>query len=406
MHITLGILREGKVPPERRVPFTPQQAAEIMQKFPHVTVVCQSSNARAFTDEEYKASGVVVVDDVSHCDILMGIKEVNVASLVAGKTYLFFSHTMKMQPYNRKLLETVLDRNIRLIDYEALTNAKGQRLVAFGRYAGIIGTYNSFWVYGMRYRRYQLRRAYECYDYNDLLSELKKVDLPPIKIALTGSGRVGGGAVEILDALRVRRVEVEAFLHESFSEPVYVQLGSKDYHIHSEGGAFNREEFHQHPERYQSDFPKFAREADMLIAGAYWDPAAPRLFTKEDMKDPSFSIRIIADISCDINGSIPATVRAADIENPVYDYNPFAQQAVAPFSDEKFITVMAVDNLPCELPRSASEDFGRDLIDRILPSLLNEDSEGIIERATLAVKGELTEAFRYLEQWVKDSRQQ
>lgn len=405
MSITLGILREGKVPPERRVPFTPRQAEEIMQKFAHVTVVCQASNARAYSDEEYKTLGVSVVDDVSHCDILMGIKEVRVSDLIAGKTYLFFSHTMKMQPYNRKLLQAVLDRNIRLIDYEVLTNAKGQRLVAFGRYAGIIGAYNSFWVYGARYGRYELRRAHECRDFSELLAELKKVDLPPVKIVLTGSGRVGRGAVEILDALHIRSVDVDTFLHGSFSESVYVQLGSKDYHRRTGGGAFNREEFHAHPERYESDFLKFATRADILIAGAYWDPAAPRLFTKEDMKSPSFSIRIIADISCDINGSIPATVRAADIENPAYDYNPFTQEAVAPFSDEKFITVMAVDNLPCELPRSASEDFGRDLIDRILPSLLNEDTEGIIARATLTVDGTLTENFRYLEEWAGNSQQ-
>ena len=400
MPITLGILREGKVPPERRVPFTPGQAVEIMKKFPHVTVVCQSSDARAYSDSEYKEAGVDVVSDISHCNILMGIKEVRIADLIAGKTYLFFSHTMKMQPYNRDLLRTILDRKIRLIDYEVLRNAKGQRLVAFGRYAGIIGAYNSFWVYGLRYGRYRLRRAHECHDYSDLLTELGKVDLPGVKIVLTGSGRVGGGAVEILDALQIKRVDVDAFLNDTFSEPVYVQLGSSDYHIRTGSGSFSREEFHEHPERYESDFLKFARQADILIAGAYWDPSAPRLFTKADMKSPSFKIRIIADISCDINGSIPATVRAADIENPAYDYDPQSHKAVAPFSSEEFITVMAVDNLPCELPRSASEDFGRDLIDKILPSLLNEDAEGIIERATLTVDGKLTEDFRYLEKWV------
>lgn len=401
MKLTLGILKEGKVPPERRVPFTPQQAAEIMQKFPHVTVVCQSSDTRSYPDPEYEAAGVAVVNDVADCDILMGIKEVPVPNLIAGKTYLFFSHTMKMQPHNQQLLKTVLDKRIRLIDYEVLRNASNQRLVAFGRYAGIIGAYNSFWVYGVRYGRYRLPRAYECYDYTDMLKVLMKVDLPPLKIVLTGSGRVGNGAVEILDALRIKNVGVAQFLTESFSEPVYVQLESKDYHVRTAGGGFSREEFHEHPARYRSNFLKFARQGNMLIAGAYWNPAAPRLFTKDDMKDPSFSIRIIADISCDVDGSIPATVRTTDILNPVFDYNPFTGQATAPFSDERFITVMAVDNLPCELPRSASEDFGRDLIDKILPSLLNDDSEGIIDRATLAVNGKLTEEFRYLEQWAK-----
>lgn len=403
MKLTLGILKEGKVPPERRVPFTPRQAAEIMQKFPHVTVVCQASDTRSYPDAEYEAAGVAVVDDVSHCDILMGIKEVPVANLIAGKTYLFFSHTMKMQSHNRLLLKTVLDKKIRLIDYEVLRNADNQRLVAFGRHAGIIGAYNSFWVYGVRYGRYRLRRAYECKDYADLLNELAKADLPPLKIVLTGSGRVGHGAAEILRALGIKKIDVNRFLTETFADPVYVQLASKDYHVRKAGGEFSREEFHEHPDRYASSFLKFAMKADLLIAGAYWNPAAPRLFTKEDMKDSAFSIRVIADISCDVDGSIPATVRTTDILNPVFDYNPFTGEATTPFSDERFITVMAVDNLPCELPRDASEDFGRDLIDKILAFLLNEDSEGIIEGATLAVNGELTEEFRYLEPWVRPS---
>lgn len=403
MKIILGILREGKVPPERRVPFTPQQAAEIMQKFPHVTVLCQSSPTRSYTDAEYQQAGITVVGELNDCDILMGIKEVPVENLIARKTYVIFSHTMKMQPHNRKLLRAVLEKKIRLIDYEVFRTPGGQRLVAFGRYAGIIGTYNIFWVYGMRYARYTLPRAYECRDYEQLLRELEKADLPPLKIALTGGGRVGKGAVEILSALRVKRVEADDFLSRSFSEPVYVQLASKDYHVHKEGKPFDREEFHEHPGRYNSDFLKFAKKADVLINGAYWDPAAPKLFTRDDMKDPSFAIRLIADISCDVDGSVPATIRATDIENPVYDYNPFTEQAEAPFSNEKFITVMAVDNLPCELPRSASEDFGRDLIDKVLPAMLGEDTEGIVERATLAANGSLTEEFRYLERWVSES---
>jgi alanine dehydrogenase len=398
--INLGILREGKVPPERRVPFTPQQAAEIMRRFPHVTVLYEKSDIRCFTDAEYAEAGIPNVSDAGSCDVLMGIKEVPVSNLRAGKTYLFFSHTMKMQPQNRELLQTVLEKKIRLIDYEALRDISGKRLVAFGRYAGIVGTYNCFWVYGLRYNRYTLQRAFNCHDYDALKQELKKVDLPPVKIVLTGGGRVGRGAIEILDILQIRRVGVDEFLNETPSEPVYVQLGSKDYHAHLQNQPFDRDEFHAHPERYKSDFLKFAQEADMLIAGAYWNPAAPKLFAAADMTDPSFSIRIIADISCDIGGSIPATIKATDVYDPVYDYNPTSRRAETPFSSEKNITVMAVDNLPCELPRSASADFGRDLIDKILPSLLNEDTEGIIERATLAVDGELTEEFRYLEGWV------
>jgi alanine dehydrogenase len=397
--IVLGILREGKIPVDRRVPFTPQQAREIMVKFPHVTVVLQHSRIRCFKDSEYGAAGIRVVNDVDGCDVLMGIKEVPVSNLLAGKTYLFFSHTMKMQQHNQKLLQIILKKRARLIDYEALRDEHGERLVAFGRYAGIVGAYNCLWAYGVRYKGYTLRRAYKCRDFAELRLELGKVRLPPVRIILTGSGRVGKGAVEILHSIGIRRVEIKDFLDYSTDEPVYVHLSSQDYYAHIEHKGFNREEFHHHPERYESTFLKFAQKADMLIAGAYWNPGAPMLFTKEDMTNPAFTIRIIADISCDINGSIPATIKATDVNDPIYDYNPFSQQAEAPLSGEKFITVMAVDNLPCELPRSSSEDFGRDLIDKILPSLVGDDKEGIIERATLTKDGKLTEGFLYLKEY-------
>ncbi len=397
----LAILREGKVPPERRTPLTPHQAAEIMRTYSHAEVVCQPSPDRCFTDKEYSDAGIRIEEDVSNCDILIGIKEVPIQALLEGRTYLFFSHTLKKQPHNQALLRTILERNITLIDYEMLRTPGGQRLIGFGRHAGIVGAYNCLWTYGIRSGRYHLRRAFECFDLADLLTELKKVRLPPIKIVLTGTGRVGKGAVEILEAAGIRRVGVDEFLTAQPKDPVYVQLTTADYHAHKDSRPFDRAEFHSHPERYRSTFLPFAHQGELLIAGAYWNPAAPRLFTREDMRQPGFSIKVIADISCDINGSIPATVRATDIENPVFDYDPNTHQAVAPFSDERNITVMAVDNLPCELPRSASEDFGKDLIDRIMPSLLREDVEGIIDRATIVRKGELTPEFRYLEDWAK-----
>ncbi|HEY8513138.1 MAG TPA: NAD(P)-dependent oxidoreductase [Cyclobacteriaceae bacterium] len=397
----LAVLREGKIPPERRTPLTPRQAVEIMQQYSHVEVVCQPSPHRCFTDDEYRSAGVEVVEDVSNAGILIGIKEVPVPALLEGKTYIFFSHTLKKQPHNQALLKTILERNITLIDYEMLRTLKGERLIGFGRHAGIVGTYNCFWTYGIRSQRYRLRRAYECFDLDDLLTELKKVNLPPLKIVLTGTGRVGKGAVEILDAVGIRRVEVDEFMQNRFDTPVYVQLTSADYYVHKDSRPFDREEFHQHPERYRSNFLRFAQQAELLIAGAYWNPAAPKLFAREDMEHPEFAIKVIADISCDINGSIPATVRATDIENPVFDYDPRTHQAVAPFSDGRNITVMAVDNLPCELPRSASEDFGDTLMRKIVPALFGDDRDRIIERATIVKKGELTPEFRYLEEWAK-----
>jgi len=398
--IKLALISEGKTPPDKRVPFTPLQAEEIMQRFPHVKMLCQPSTARCFKEAEYEELGISVQEDVSDCDILMGIKEVPIQNLVANKTYLFFSHTLKKQPYNRKLLQEILKKKIRLIDYETLKDQQGNRLVAFGRYAGIVGAYNGLWAYGKRYKLYTLRRANECFDVNDLKLELRKIKLPPIKIVLTGAGRVGKGAMETLDTAGIRKIDPADFLNSTFQEPVYTQLSSADYHLRIEGGHFNRDEFHTHPEKYTSHFSPFTKVADILLAGAFWNPAAPKLFTQEDIRENHFRIRVVADITCDINGSVPCTKRASTITDPLYDYIPQTDAVVEPLSGDSHITVMAVDNLPCELPRSASDEFGRDLIDRIMKPLLVEDTEGIIARATMAENGRLTSNFSYLQDYV------
>jgi Alanine dehydrogenase len=398
--IRIGLIREGKTPPDRRVAFTPLQAEEIQQRFQGVKVVCQESEVRAFSDEEYWEHDVEVTGDVSGCDILMGIKEVQIKDLIPDKTYLFFSHTLKKQPYNKTLLQEILKKNISLIDYEALKDRHGNRLVAFGRYAGIVGAYNALWTYGQRYDRYAIRRAFACYDVNDLKRELRKVNLPAVKIVLTGAGRVARGSMETLDTANIRKINVNEFLSTTFDEPVYVQLSSADYHIRKEGGNFNRDEFHKYPERYKSTFRKFADVSDILIGGAFWNPGAPVLFTPEDMQDSDFKIKVIADITCDIDGSIPSTKKASTIVDPIYDYDPVANIVRPALSSQDFVTVMAIDNLPCELPRSASEEFGRDLIDKILPVLIGEDNERVIERATITKGGKLTEDFMYLEDYV------
>jgi saccharopine dehydrogenase (NAD+, L-lysine forming) len=400
--VKIGLIREGKVPPDKRVPFTPLQTEEIEQRYPNVKVICQESSFRCFKDDEYRALDILAQPSVEDCDILMGIKEVPLSELIADKTYLFFSHTIKKQPYNRKLLQEVLKKNIRLIDYEALKDRNGNRLVAFGRYAGIVGAYNGLWTYGKRFKLFSLRRAFECFDVNDLKLELRKVDLPPIKIILTGAGRVGRGSMETLDSAGIRKVSPQLFLEMNFDEPVYVQLSSADYHRRKEGGHFNRDEFHKYPERYESYFKEYTKVADILMAGAYWNPKAPVLFTKEDMLAGDFKVRVIADITCDINGSVPSTKKASSISDPIYDYAASTDSVQPALSSDNNFTVMAIDNLPCELPRSASEEFGRDLIDRVLPMLLGKDQEKVIARATIAENGKLTSHFEYLRDYVNE----
>ena len=396
----IGIIKEGKVPMDRRVPFTPHQVNEIHNTFENVEVVVQGSDIRSYPDHEYVEQGVKVVSDVSDCDILFGVKEVPIESLVTGKTYFFFSHTIKEQPYNRDLLRKVLEKKIRLIDYEVLTDENNTRIVAFGRYAGIVGAYNGILTYGERYNLYHLRPAHTCFDLDDLKKEYDKVQLPAIKIVLTGGGRVARGAMEVFNGMNIRKVTPAAFLNERFNEPVYTQLNSRDYNKVMNSSGFSRAAFFKNPQDFEGDFLKYAQVADLLVAGAYWAPGAPVLFKRQDIVKPDFNIKVIADITCDIEGSIPSTKQPATIDSPIYDYNPTDDVVEPPLKDEGNITVMAVDNLPGELPRNASEDFGRELINNVLPHLLADDPQKIIQRATIAKDGSLANRYKYLENYV------
>ncbi len=398
--IKIAVIREDKVPVDRRVPLTPAQAFEVSQKF-EAEVTIQSSEIRVFEDEEYKHYDFSPTTNVADCDILLGVKEVPIENLLPEKTYLFFSHTIKEQAYNRELLQAILDKRIRLIDYECLVNPEtNQRIVAFGRFAGIVGAYNSIWTFGKRYNLFNLRRAHECYDLEDLKTEYKKVKLPAVKIAITGGGRVAKGAMEVLNGMNILEVTPHQFIQERFSEPVFTQLNSQDYHVHKEGKAFNNDEFYENPVNYKSNFGKYGKVADILIAGAFWDPRAPKLFKVADAIDPAFKIRIVGDITCDIDGSIPSTRKSTTIDEPLYDFNPNENSVEPTFSAESNITVMAIDNLPCELPRDASESFGRELIDNVLPHLLGDDAKGVIKGATIAENGKLTAAYSYLQDFV------
>ena len=401
MPFTIGLIREGKTPPDKRVPLTPKKCAEAQASFPNLKIVVQSSAVRSYADQEYRDLGLEVRDDVRDCDVLMGVKEVPPNQLIPHKTYCFFSHTVKQQPANRNLLRAVLRQHITLIDYELLTNARGERIVAFGRYAGIVGAYNGLLTYGRKHGLYDLKPAYQCLDMDDMQEEFFKVKkLPPIKLAVTGSGRVAQGALEVLDRMGIRRVSVYDYLYLDFNEPVYAQLRSSDYNRRRDGRVWDTQNFHQHPEAYESTFGNFLPVTDLLIACAYWHPAAPLLFSEADTRRPDFRINTIADVTCDVNGSIPTTLRASSIADPAFDYNPTTGQLEAPYARLENITVMAVDNLPCELPRNASRDFGRQLLDNVLPHLLSADAEGVIARATIAKDGKLMERYAYLAGYV------
>ena len=398
----IGIIREGKIPPDKRVPFTPSQLNQLSRQYGSaLTFLVETSSFRCYSDEEYRQNGIEVVEDISQADCLFGVKEVPINQLIPDKTYFFFSHTIKKQVKNRQLLKNVLEKNIRLIDYEVLKDERGERVVAFGRWAGIVGAYNAFLTYGKKTGLYDLRRASECRDLEDLKFELKKVALPPVKIVVTGQGRVGKGALEILQILGITRVDAHEFLHSYFEEPVFVVLSSGDFNRRKSDGGFDREEFYSYPELYESHFLKFAEAGEILIAAAYWNPGAPRLFELEDINSPDFSISVIADVTCDIGGSIPTTFRASTILDPIYDVDRETGSELPAFGKQTSISVMAIDNLPCELPRESSAEFGKQLMQWVIPALFEENSP-ILERATLARDGDLTLEYMYLSDFVTE----
>jgi saccharopine dehydrogenase (NAD+, L-lysine forming) len=395
----IGIVREGKIPHDHRVPFTPEQCKHIKEHF-SAEVVVQPSDWRNYKNEEYTAQGILLQEDLSDCDIIMGIKEVPIADLIPNKKYLFFSHTLKKQPANQKLIKAMIGNNIQMIDYETLTDEHFNRIIGFGHYAGIVGAYNGILGYGLRYNLFKTKRAIECHDKAELLDELKKIHLPNLKIIVTGNGRVANGAIELLGLLHIRRITPYEFSNYTFREPTYTQLHSSDYYLHLDGTPFNKELFYSHPEKFKSNFMKFTRSCDLLIHCAFWDPRAPKLFTKDEMRSPEFGISVIADVTCDINGSIPSTTKSSTIAEPFYGYDLKNEKIAEPFSKDT-ITVMAVDNLPCELPRNASEDFGKELIDKVLPSLLVKDDNNLVERATIVKEGKLMKRFDYLKDYVQ-----
>lgn len=396
----IGIIKEGKIPVDHRVPFTPSHCKALQETY-GVEVVVQPSPIRCYKDEEYTEAGIQLQEDVTDCDLLVGVKEVPLETLIPNKTYFFFSHTIKKQPYNKVLLQAVLKNNIRLIDYECLREFSGKRVVAFGRWAGIVGAYNALITYGKKYDAFNLKPANQCFDLAELHQELGKVKLPAIKIVLTGGGRVSQGAMEILDKAGIQKVSVEDYLSKTFEKAVYCQLESEDYNKQINGDSFVEADFYTKPHLYESNFERFTKVSDVLIAGAYWDPKAPVLFKKEDTQKADFKIKVIADITCDIEGSIPTTVRPSTIADPFYDYNPFTLTEDKAFSSEDNISVMAVDNLPCELPRDASESFGDQLLENVMPNLLGNDETRMIHRGAITTtSGELNDDYTYLSDYI------
>jgi len=394
-----AIIKERKNPPDRRVVFSPNDLKELKATFPQAEVMIEASDIRVFNNAEYEKHGFKVYDDVSDADVMFGVKEVPIEALIPNKKYFFFSHTIKKQPYNRKLLKAILDKNIEMYDHETIVRQNGARLIGFGRYAGLVGAYNGFRALGLRDNLFTLPKVEHLKDLDEVKSELDKIKLPNIKIVLSGTGKVAKGAQEILDHLKIKQVSDALYLTSNFTEPVYCLIDVMEYSKRKDGKVGNKGQFYKDASGYESNFMPYAKQTDFFIAGHFYGDGAPYFFTREDAKHPDFKINLIADISCDIHGPVASTIRPSTIADPFYGYNPKTEKEVA-FDDKDAITVMAVDNLPCELPKDASEGFGEMFLKHVIPAFFNNDADGILKRAKITENGKLTKRFSYLQNYV------
>ncbi|MGC4234878.1 MAG: NAD(P)-dependent oxidoreductase [Niabella sp.] len=396
--IKIGLIKEEKIPNDNRVALTPGQCRWLLSARKNIAIFVQPSGIRCYNDEEYMRSGAIITDNMHQCDILLGIKEVPATSLIENKTYLFFSHTKKKQPHNKLLLKTILDKNITLIDYECLEHEDGQRIIGFGFFAGIVGAHNGIMAYGKRTGLYNLERVYKQRSFKELIHTYFGLRLPNMKVAVTGSGRVAHGLIEVMNLMGIHEVEPEDYMIRRFSYPVYTQLKGSLLYEHEVTGNYLREDFHKNPQHYLCKFLPYAAQTDILLNGVYWEEGIPPLFHSSDIKKDDFIIQTIADISDDKNGSVPINIESQSIEDPVYGVSRSTLQKTQPY-ELGSIDIMAVSNLPNELPRDASRYFGEQLIKYVLDDLLTGGSS-VIERATIARNGRLQKPFEYLKDYV------
>ena len=393
--IKIGIIREGKVPADSRVTLNPIQAKHLSDI--GVDIVVQPSDFRCYPDQDYKDAGIRLQEDLSDRDIILGVKEVPIEDLISGKTYFFFSHTIKEQPYNQPLLKHIIDNQIKLIDYEVLTDGNGARVIAFGKFAGMVGAHNALWTYGQRTKEFDLPRMKDLFDYEAAIQVYNKTKFPKLKIVLTGTGRVAGGAAMVLNDMGIMKVSPLDYISNDFDHPVYTQINNLYYAKRKDGKVSDSvQDFYNNPSEYESDFSHFLPMSDIMINGIYWDNNAPAFFTLDQMKSDKFNIKVISDVTCDIApvSSIPATIKASTIQDPIFGFDPNTGAETTPHG-ESVVDMMTIDNLPNELPRDASTSFGDMFINNVLNELNNRKSE-LIQRATIANFGNLGKDFEYL----------
>lgn len=395
--LAIGLIKEGKIPHDNRVALTPAQCKWLKKHYADVEIFVQPSPLRCYSDAEYEEAGIKLTNDLSHCQWLLGIKEIPVQQLIPSKRLMFFSHTIKKQPHNQQLIRAMIDKEITLVDYECLVHPNGSRIIGFGFFAGVVGAHNGLWAYGKRTKSFDMKRAYECRDYAHLIESYHGIEIPPIKIAVTGGGRVATGVIEIMQQLNIKEVSVSDYKTKTFNNPVFVHLKGENLYLNKETNSYNREEFHSNPSLYKCLFTDYLQSTDILMNGIFWNENIPALFSLDDLKQPNFRIQTIADITDDAYGSVPCNLGDSTIEDPVYSVNRHTNTKETLFA-EGAIDVMAVGNLPNELPRDASKYFGEQLIKYVIPEMIEPASDGddILYRATILSSGALTSRYEYL----------
>ena len=396
----IGLLKETKNPVDNRVALSPVQVAMLNKKYLDSEIIVQSSDIRSFKDEEYRHEGIKVVDDISDCDILFGIKEAKISTLIPNKHYFFFGHIAKMQAYNRPLLQAFIQKNITFSDYEYLVDENNIRVCAFGWWAGVVGVYYTLRGYGLKTKAFELPKPDIRFTLKQLIEELKAIELPKVRLLVTGAGRVSQGAQYVLQEIGACRMQENEYLSETAISTLSYCVADADRLVkRKDGDAFTWKHFSENPQEYRSDFMRWAKHTDILICGHIWANNAPVYLSTEDLKNEDNRIRMIGDVTCDIKGSIKSTIRPATHAEPYYDYNPQTESEAPLFADINNITVEAVDTCPNALPMDASQYFGEMLIPHVIEPLLKGEApeSPVINGATIVKNGKLTPKFAYLQ---------
>lgn len=400
----IGLIKETKTPIDNRVALTPSQAKTLIDNFPGTEIVAESSDVRAYLDDEYRALGINVVNDLSDCDVLFGIKEATIDSIIPNKHYFFFGHIAKMQEYNRPLIKAMINKEITFSDYEYLVDQEGKRVCAFGWWAGVVGVYYTLRGFGLKHKLYELPKPDLRFTIKQLLDSLKSIELPKVKVLVTGAGRVSQGAQYVLNEIGANKIDENEYLSiDNVNALTYCVADVNRLVKRKDGKDFTWSDFSKNASEYESDFIKFAKKTDVLISAHFWAPDAPVYLGEEDLRREDLRIKMIGDVTCDIKGSIKSTVRSSTHDKPYFDYNPFTEKEEEAFSSDRNITVMAVDTCPNALALDASEYFGDMLTEHVFKPMLKNSSEEnpVVEGATIIRNGKLTSNYSYLENFAK-----